>query len=549
MVEPRTWAKVTPLVRERIVELCGCEGREVDKGDVLARLDDREGQATDELVARHRYASRELERLRDLAARNVSTLQELERAESETAQLEALIARQRTRLESYYCARRATGSLRQDGEVGEIAEPGTGAVLGWSAAAAPDRSGGERGGHPAGPAWPAHPSELGRLPGPTAGGHRQQCDAHGRPGQQDLPRAFRLPDDTPLAIGMTVEVNIVVRVAEATLLVPAGVVEDGGVFVVEDGTAHRRAVVLGIQGATKVEVTGWPRGGRGGDRGRGSRGRGAGAGGERAMRLLLELALTHVLGRGRQTVVAGVGVALGVGFSVAMAALMQGSQDDFIRQLVDTMPHVAITDETRTPAPQPAEAVFDAASFSGLRPVDDPRGIRNPTAARVALEAWVPGRVAVSLGPKAVARYSGRDAGVAVIGIEPKVEARVNSVAGDFVLGGFEELAAGGNNIVIGDALAEKLGAGLGSTIDIVSASGRARGFRIVGLFHTGATTRDEGEAYVLLKNAQVLAERANVINEIRVRLDDPAAAREVAARAEAALGYKAVHGKRQTRR
>jgi len=65
------------------------------------------------------------------------------------------------------------------------------------------------------------------------------------------------------------------------------------------------------------------------------------------MRLLLELALTHVLGRGRQTVVAGLGVALGVGFSVAMAALMQGSQDDFIRQLVDTMPHVAITDETR----------------------------------------------------------------------------------------------------------------------------------------------------------------------------------------------------------
>ena len=30
------------------------------------------------------------------------------------------------------------------------------------------------------------------------------------------------------------------------------------------------------------------------------------------MRLLLELALTHVLGRGRQTVVAGLGVALGV---------------------------------------------------------------------------------------------------------------------------------------------------------------------------------------------------------------------------------------------
>ena len=92
VVEPLTWAKVTPLVRERIVELCGCEGREVAKDDALARLDDREAQATlDELIARHRYASQELGRLRDLAARNVSTLQELERAESEAAQLEACL--------------------------------------------------------------------------------------------------------------------------------------------------------------------------------------------------------------------------------------------------------------------------------------------------------------------------------------------------------------------------------------------------------------------------------------------------------------------------
>ena len=48
------------------------------------------------------------------------------------------------------------------------------------------------------------------------------------------------------------------------------------------------------------------------------------------MRLLLELAITHILGRGRQTVVAVAGVALGVGFSIAMASLMQGGEDDFM---------------------------------------------------------------------------------------------------------------------------------------------------------------------------------------------------------------------------
>ena len=259
------------------------------------------------------------------------------------------------------------------------------------------------------------------------------------------------------------------------------------------------------------------------------------------MRLLLALALAHIRGRARQTLVAGLGVALGVGFSIAMAALMQGSQDDFIRQLVDTMPHVEISDETRAPAAQPAEAVYDVVAFSNLRTVDDRRGIANPTAARAALEAWAPGTVAPALVTQGVARHSGRDAGVAVIGVEPEIEERFSSIADDFVQGRFLALEAGGNNVVIGDGLAEKLGAGFGSTIDFVSPTGLSRGFRVVGLFHTGAAARDEGEVYVALKNAQILAERPNVINRIRLRLADPNAAPAVAAQAEAQLGYKAV--------
>jgi len=48
------------------------------------------------------------------------------------------------------------------------------------------------------------------------------------------------------------------------------------------------------------------------------------------VRLILALALTHIRGRGRQTLVAIIGVALGVGFSIAMASLMQGGEDDFV---------------------------------------------------------------------------------------------------------------------------------------------------------------------------------------------------------------------------
>src|SRR5918998_465336 len=201
------------------------------------------------------------------------------------------------------------------------------------------------------------------------------------------------------------------------------------------------------------------------------------------MRLILGLAVTHIAGRGRQTIVAVLGVALGVGFSVAMAALMQGTEKDFIAQLVDTMPHVQITDERRAARRQPAEDLFPAASFEGLRPKEDRRGILNPAAAAASLRSWVPGRMAQSLRTQGVIRYAGRDVGVSVVGIEPESEARVSSVAGDFVEGSFDALRAGGNNIVIGDSLARRIGASTGTTIQVVAPTGQSRGFRIVGQF------------------------------------------------------------------
>ncbi|MFN4089385.1 MAG: ABC transporter permease [Alphaproteobacteria bacterium] len=267
------------------------------------------------------------------------------------------------------------------------------------------------------------------------------------------------------------------------------------------------------------------------------------------MRLILDIAFTHIAGRGRQTLVAVIGVAVGVGFSIAMAALMQGSQNDFVEQLINTMPHVQITDERRTPPRQPAEDVFAATAIAGLRPRDDRRGIINPTAARAWLEGWIGdpaegktgGRLAPSLRTQGVVRYSGRDVGAAIIGIEPQAERGVSPIIDDFTAGSFEALAAGGNNVVVGDRMAGRLGAGFGDTVTLVSSTGQQRGFRIVGLFHTGTTARDEGEAYVLLKNAQIVAERPNAVNEFRIKLDDPNAAPGAARRAEAQLGYKAV--------
>ena len=130
-VEPLTWAKVAPVVRERIVEQCDCEGSRVAKGDVLARLDDSEVRALlSEIEARLALAQEVYKRLSVLAEKSTASRQELDEAESELSRIKALKAGQEAKLETYMLRSPSDGIvLRQDGEVGEIAEPGT--VLFW----------------------------------------------------------------------------------------------------------------------------------------------------------------------------------------------------------------------------------------------------------------------------------------------------------------------------------------------------------------------------------------------------------------------------------
>ncbi|MEM5581039.1 ABC transporter permease [Roseibium sp. AS2] len=259
------------------------------------------------------------------------------------------------------------------------------------------------------------------------------------------------------------------------------------------------------------------------------------------MMLLLRIAATHVRTRLRQTVVSTLGVALGVGFSVAMASLMEGSQRDFMSTLIEAIPNVEILDERRFPEAQPASRIYDAVVFHGLRPKEDLRGIRNPTEALASLRDWVNGTMAQRLSGQAVLRYSGQDIGLTLIGVVPKRELDVSKIREDMRSGSFEDLEATANGLVIGDKAAQRLGADIGDTVTLTSANGVARRFKIVGLFHTGITASDEGIAYAPLKAVQILLEKPDIINSISIRLKNIQDARVVAARAERQLGYKAV--------
>jgi lipoprotein-releasing system permease protein len=259
------------------------------------------------------------------------------------------------------------------------------------------------------------------------------------------------------------------------------------------------------------------------------------------MNLVLDVALTHVRSRARQTLVAVAGVATGVGFSIMMAALMQGSQDDFIRQLVNALPHITVYDERRNPPEQPAEAMFDAAQIYGLTPEARRRGIKNPLAIMATLEGWLPGAIAPSVNVQAIIRYASRDVGTTIFGIDPRREPKVSELSKQMRQGTLNSLYRATNAIILGDRLAEKIGARVGANITLQTSLGARITAQVVGIFHAGIRSIDEGTAYVLVRTAQILSRQTGLVNELRVRTRDPMAARDVSARIESETGYKSV--------
>ena len=254
--EPVRWAKVASLLRQRIVDLCYCEGKQVAKGDVLARLDDKEARAQlNELRAREDFAKREFTRVTELIGRGVASTQAFERISSDLRQIQGLISVQMEKLDAYTITAPIEGVvLRRDGEIGEIVEQGQ--ILFRVGAPTPLHVVAE-----------VNEEDIPRVaidqtvllrtdafPGRRLEGKVYEITPMGDAVAKTYRIRISLPSDTPLHIGMSVEANIVTREKANALLVPADAVLGSRVFVIDGNRARARQIEVGIRGSRQVEV-------------------------------------------------------------------------------------------------------------------------------------------------------------------------------------------------------------------------------------------------------------------------------------------------------
>jgi RND family efflux transporter MFP subunit len=257
-VEPARWAKVVPLQRRRLVNLCTCEGQQVKAGQVLGRMDDAEERsALNELQISFQQAERDLDRAEKDRTKSDLAQKEYEQRWTQAEEYKSRIAAQQVRIDQLVLRAPLDGMvLRRDGEVGEIAGPTD--VLFW-----------------VGPPLPMHvvaevnEEEINRLaigqkaflrseafPEQALRASVSQITPKGDPTRKTFRIYLLLPNDTPLRIGMSVEANIIVREKPSAIVVPTEAIAGDMVQVVNDGRIVRVPVRVGIRGSRNVEIIG-----------------------------------------------------------------------------------------------------------------------------------------------------------------------------------------------------------------------------------------------------------------------------------------------------
>jgi lipoprotein-releasing system permease protein len=255
----------------------------------------------------------------------------------------------------------------------------------------------------------------------------------------------------------------------------------------------------------------------------------------------LGIAAAQLRHRRRQTVVSTLGISLGVGFFIATSSVMSGSERDLTQRLVDNAPHITVKDEFRTASPQPVFLAFPqgAVSLVNTKPREYLRGIKNHVA-KVEELAQRPGVIAESaLTGQAIVRYANKDVSASVAGIDPEKERLLTKVERDMRQGSLMRLKTASQGIVIGNGMSVKLGLGIDDLATVVSPAGLVRRMKVVGIFRTGNLLLDEGQVYMLLKDAQVLLDKPFIANQIRIKIADPNGAETFAADLESRWGYR----------
>ncbi|MBX2849342.1 MAG: lipoprotein-releasing ABC transporter permease subunit [Acidiferrobacterales bacterium] len=218
-----------------------------------------------------------------------------------------------------------------------------------------------------------------------------------------------------------------------------------------------------------------------------------------------------------------IGIALGVWALITVISIMNGFGNELRGRILDVASHVTVTGQNNW-----------LNDWQSLTPTIE----QNDSV--VGYAPYIYGQGLVTLGSSVT--------GSLIRGISPEFEAQVSALTDSITGGSFDSLEKGKYNIILGEGLAFKLGAGVGEKVTLISPQGqstpagimpRLRRFTVVGTYSVGMSEYDDALALIHIEDAAKLYKAGTQVSGIRLKLDDVDDARTVNAELADAFNYR----------
>jgi len=255
-----------------------------------------------------------------------------------------------------------------------------------------------------------------------------------------------------------------------------------------------------------------------------------------------EIALTHLLTRKRQTMIAAMGVTVGIGIFIFMISLVVGFNRYSDEALFKAEPHLRIyQDDTLSRPlieqikPNYTTVIINPKIANLSNTLINPEKIIADLKKQKGVVTVTP-QVSVNLFyNNGISQINGVASGVDIMDANAMFNIESTMLAGDV-----RNLLSTSNGILIGVGIAEKLNIQLHDNINITSSIGVVKMMKVEGIFKTSNSNIDLTKSYInLAMSQQLMKKSSSYLTDILVNINDPNEAPEFSKKLQNSTIYK----------
>jgi lipoprotein-releasing system permease protein len=251
------------------------------------------------------------------------------------------------------------------------------------------------------------------------------------------------------------------------------------------------------------------------------------------LKLIVQVSISLLLARWKQTLVAAVGVTFSIAMFVTLLGFMNGLNDLLDGLIMNRTAHIRLYHDINVSKNQPVDILSPRTSnfINSVKPKNQRLELYNSAQIMQAIkqDARVLG-VAPKINAQVFYNVGTIDLTGVINGIDPDEENRLFMFSDYVTRGNYLDLKNIPNSIILGKGVADKMAANIGDVVQVTTSKGERLQLKVVGYFQSGLQDLDKVQSYCSISTTQkLLGVSNNYITDVQVKLKDILMAPEMA--------------------